>query len=259
MLEKFVEDSRYARTKTLLTQVFALSGNMPKVIVVIAAAGVGKTTLLRYLSIQLGWCYFVVKDFQSVSWLTSALADEICGYSYSNIRENYQAIIGALRQRPRGLIIDEAHGIARNSSRFEVLRYISDEAGVPLVLSGTEDLARAIHALPPLESRVAGWTTIALCNFADVKLFAEELCEIAIADDLLKTVLEVTAGSARGIVIALSRLESLAHRRGMKRLRLADIPERFSFTYSTRNRRHAIATDGGATNETPAPALKVVG
>ena len=72
---------------------------------------------------------------------------------------------------------------------------------------------------------------------------AEQLCEIALADDLIKTVHEITAGSARGIVIALSRLESLAHRRGKKRLRLADIPERFSFTYSTRNRRHAIATD----------------
>jgi AAA domain len=256
MLEPFVEDSRYSRTKNLLTQVSAFSVNMPKVIVIIAAAGVGKSTLLRHLSIQLGWCYLVAKEFQSDSWLVAALAAEICGYSYRTIRENYEAIIGALRQKPRGVVVDEAHSIPR---RFEVLRYITDAAGVPLVLCGTEDLARAIHASPPLESRVAGWTTIASCNLDDTKLFAEQLCEIAIADDLLKTVLEVTGGSARGIVIALSRLESLAHRRGMKRLRLADIPERFSFTYQTRNRRHPLATDAGATNEPPAPALKVVG
>lgn len=132
---------------------------------------------------------------------------------------------------------------------------------MPLVLAGTEDLSRAIHSSPPLESRVAGWTTIALCNLDDTKLFASELCEIAIADDLLKTVLEVTGGSARGIVIALSRLESLAHRRGKKLLRLSDIPERFSFTYLTRNRRHAIATDSDAavtTSELAKLALKVV-
>jgi len=255
MREHFVEDSRFSKTKNLLTQVSAFSVDMPKVIVVIAAAGVGKTTLLQHLSIQLGWCYFVAKEFQSDSWLVSDLADEICGYSYRNIRENYQTIIGALRQKPRGIIIDEAHSIPR---RFEVLRYISDTAGVPLVLSGTEDLARAIHASAPLESRVAGWTTIAHCNLADARLFAEELCEIAIADDLLKTVLEVTGGSARGIVIALSRLESLAHRRGKKVLRLSDIPERFSFTYLTRNRRHAIATVADTTSETAAPALRVV-
>lgn len=256
MRAKFVEDSRFSKTKKLLTQVSAFSVDMPKVIVVIAAAGVGKTTLLRYLSIQLGWCYFVVKEFQSDSWLVAALADEICGYSYRSIRENYEVIIGALRRKPRGLIIDEAHSIPR---RFEVLRYISDAAGVPLVLCGTEDLSRAIHASPPLESRVAGWTTIARCNLDDTKLFAEQLCEIAIADDLLKTVLEVTDGSARGIVIALSRLESLAHRRGKKRLSLCDVPERFSFTYLTRNRRHAISTDAEATSEPAAPALRVVG
>jgi DNA transposition AAA+ family ATPase len=250
----FVEDSRFNKTKNLLTQVSAFSLDMPKVVVVVAAAGVGKTTLLRYLSIQLGWCYLVAKDFQSDSWLVSALADEICGYSYRSIRENYDAIIGALRQKPRGVIIDEAHSIPR---RFEVLRYISDAAGVPLVLAGTENLSRAIHSSPPLESRVAGWTTIALCNLTDAKLFAEQLCEIAIAEDLLKTVLEVTSGSARGIVIALNRLESLARRRGKTRLRLADIPERFSFTYTTRNRRHAIAPDTGA-SESAASALRVV-
>ena len=95
----FVEDSRFNKTKNLLTQVSAFSLDMPKVVVVVAAAGVGKTTLLRYLSIQLGWCYLVAKDFQSDSWLVSALADEICGFSYRTIRENYQAIIGALRHK----------------------------------------------------------------------------------------------------------------------------------------------------------------
>ena len=255
MREEFVEDSRFSKTKSLLTQAFALSVNMPKVVIVVAAAGVGKTTLLRYLSIQLGWCYFVAKEFQSDSWLVSDLADEICGYSYRSIQENYRAIVGALQHKPRGIIIDEAHSIPR---RFEVLRYISDRAAVPLVLAGTEDLSRAIHRLPPLESRVFGWVTIAPCNFDDTKLFAERLCELAIADDLLKTVLEVTGGSARGIVIALSRLESFAQRRGKKRLALSDIPERFSFTYLTRNRRRSSATDAGAADDTGAPALQVV-
>ncbi len=258
MYDKFVEDSRYSRTKNLLMEVFASPISLPKVVIAIAPAGVGKTTLLKHLCIELRWCYFPLREYQSASWLVGALADEICGYSYRTIAENYGAIIGALRHRPRGIVCDEAHRVARFLSRYEVLRDISDEAAVPLVLSGTEDLARAVHALPPLESRVAGWTTIAQCNLADATLFAEQLCEIAIAEDLLKTSLEITSGSARGIVIALSRLESLARRRGKTRLRLADIPERFSFTYTTRNRRHAIATDAGATSESAAPALKVV-
>lgn len=262
MLEKFVEDSRYNRTKTLLTEVFASPSSMPKVIVAIAAAGVGKTTLLRYFCVQLRWVYFPLKEYQSVAWLVAALAGEVCNYSYRSIQENYDAIVGALREKPRGIVCDEAHRVARHLDRYEVLRDISDEASVPLVLSGTEDLSRAIHALGPLESRIAGWITIAPCNFADAKLYAEQLCEIVLADDLIKTVHEITAGSARGIVIALSRLESLARRRGAKRLRLADIPERFSFTYQTRNRRHAIATDTDAAaataNEPAKPTLKMV-
>ena len=88
--EKFVEDSRYNRTKTLLTEVFASPSSMPKVIVAIAAAGVGKTTLLRYFCVQLRWVYFPLKEFQSVAWLVAALAGEVCNYSYRSIQENYR-------------------------------------------------------------------------------------------------------------------------------------------------------------------------
>jgi type II secretory pathway predicted ATPase ExeA len=258
MLENFVEDSRHSRMKNLLKEAFASPVSMPKVIVVTAEAGCGKSTLLRRLCAELGWVFFSLKEYQSPAWLMGSLAAEVCGYSLRSISENYSAVVGSLRKRPRGIICDEAHRVARNLSRYEVLRDVSDEAGVPLVLVGTSDLLRAVHALPPLESRVAGWGMISPCDLADTKLYSEQLCEVALADDLIAAVHELTNGLPRGIVIALSRLESLAHRRGKKRLSLADIPERFSFTFATRNRRHAIATDDGAMNET-APALKVVG
>jgi hypothetical protein len=258
MLEKFVEDSRYSRTKNLLKEVSASPTNMPKVIVIVAEAGCGKSTLLKRHCVELDWVLLSLKEYQSPSWLMGSLAAEVCGYSLNSIAENYSIVVGSLRKRPRGIVCDEAHRVARNLGRYEILRDVSDEAGVPLVLVGTQDLLRAVHALPPLESRVAGWSEIAPCDLADARLYAAELCEIEIADDLIKVVHEVTKGLPRGIVIALSRLESLARRRGKKLLRLADIPEKFSFTFATRGRRHASATDAGAADDTGAPALQVV-
>lgn len=257
MQEKFVEDKRYSQTKNLLKDVFASPFSMPKVIVIVAEAGCGKSTLLRRLCIELQWAFFSLKEYQSPAWLMGSLAAEVCSYSLNSVSANYSAVVGSLRKRPRGIVCDEAHRVARNLSRYEVLRDVSDEAGVPLVLVGTSDLLRAVHALTPLESRVAGWGTISPCDLADTKLYAEQLCEVALADDLIKAVHEITNGLPRGIVIALSRLESLARQRGKPRLRLADIPERFSFTFATRNRRHAIATEAVAI-EPAAPALKAV-
>jgi hypothetical protein len=260
MRDPFVEDSRYRKTKSLLMEVSASPISMPKVIVIVAEAGCGKSTLLKRLCVELEWVFFSLKEYQSPSWLMGSLAAEVCGYSLHSISENYSTVVASLRKRPRGIICDEAHRVARNLSRYEILRDVSDEAGVPLVLVGTADLLRAVHALPPLESRVAGWATVLPCDLADTKLYCEQLCEVALADDLIKTVHEITNGSPRGIVIALSRLELLAHRRGKKRLSLADVPEKFSFTFTTRGRRHAIATGAdAATSEPAAPALRVVG
>ena len=258
MRDLFVEDARYRKTKSVVTEVSASPISMPKVIVIVAEAGCGKSTLLKRLCVELGWVFFSLKEYQSPAWLVGSLAAEVCGYSLRTISENYSTVVGSLRKRPRGIICDEAHRVARNLSRYEVLRDISDETGAPLVLVGTSDLLRAVHALPPLESRVAGWLTIAPCDLADTKFYVEQLCEVALADDLIKTVHEITNGLPRGIVIALSRLESLAHRRGKRRLSLADIPEKFSFTFATRGRRHAIATDAGAANAPAAPALRAV-
>lgn len=258
MRDSFVQDSRYTRTKNLLMEVACSPSSMTKVIIIVAEAGCGKSTLLKRLCVELDWVFFSLKEYQSPAWLIGSLTAEVCGYSLHTISENYSTVVGSLRKRPRGIICDEAHRVARNLSRYEVLRDISDEAGAPLVFVGTSDLLRAVHALPPLESRVAGWTTIAPCDLADTKLYCEQLCEVALADDLIKTVREITNGLPRGIVIALRRLELLAHRRGKKRLSLADVPERFSFTFATRNRRHAIPTDTGAGNETGATALRAV-
>jgi hypothetical protein len=258
MRELFVEDTRYRKTKSLFMEVSALPISMPKVIVMVAEAGCGKSTLVKRLCVELGWIALSLKEYQSISWSMCSLAVEVCGYCLSTISQNYSIIVSSLRKRPRGIVLDEGHRAASKLGKFEMYRDLSDEAGVPLVLVGTESLLRSVHALPPLESRVAGWTTIAPCDLSDTKLYCEQLCEVALADDLIKAVHEITKGLPRGIVIALSRLELLAHRRGKKRLSLSDIPEKFSFTFATRGRRHAIATDAGATSESAAQALRVV-
>src|ERR1700722_12849121 len=210
MRDLVIQDWRFNRTKGLLKEVSGSPSSAPKVIVIVAEPGCGKSTMLKRLCVELDWPFFSLKEYQSASWLMCSLAVEVCGYNLSTISENYSAIVGALLKKPRGIICDEAHRVARKLSHYEILRDISDEAGVPLVLVGTADLLRAVRALPPLESRVCGWSTISPCDLADTKLYSKQLCEVALADDLIKTVHEVTKGLPRGIVIALSRLESLA-------------------------------------------------
>jgi DNA transposition AAA+ family ATPase len=203
----------------------------PGIGLVSGAVGLGKSTATRHVCLTEDAVWVEAKPDWRPNWMYGDIAVELGAPRDRIVQKNFQRIIGALRQHPRAIFIDEADHLTTNLRLVESLRAIHDAASVPLILVGMEALPIAVRNLPQVSSRVAHWLEAAPCDLRDTRLMCEELCEVEIADDLVREIQERTRGIARGICVALMRLERHARRQGKRVLHLADVPEKFEFVY----------------------------
>lgn len=208
---------------------------VPRITLVSGQVGLGKTTIGQHVCIQLGGVWVRALPDWTAHWMVSDLATELGAARAASTRATYQRVVGALREQPRPVFIDEADHLADRLRLVETLRAIHDSTDAPLVLIGMSKLPRAVRALPQLSSRIAAYIDCQPCDLGDVRVLVETLCEVElVGDDLIRQLREVTGGSARAIRIALERLERLARRRGRRQISLAELPEGFEFVPSIR-------------------------
>ncbi|HUY27299.1 MAG TPA: AAA family ATPase [Candidatus Binataceae bacterium] len=212
------------------------SRGTPRVIMVTGDVGLGKTTSTQHVCLTEEAIWVEAQPDWTARWMTADLAEELGATRGKITEQNHRAIIGALRERPRAVFIDEADRLVKRMHLCETLRAIHDQSGAPLVLIGMKDLPRAVRQVPQLESRIAHWVEFLPCDLRDTRMMAEQLCEIELGDDLVREIHRATAGSARKIRIGLERLERLARLRTKRSLGLSDLPDDFALTYEVRSR-----------------------
>lgn len=208
------------------------SKHTPKIGVVTGPVGLGKTFATRKVCLDEPNAIWIeaLPDW-TPRWMTRDLAFGLGAGRALTTEQNFRLIVGALIERMRAIFIEEADHLVRRLNLAETLRAIHDATGAPIIFIGMKDLPYAIHRLPQLESRVAHWVTFEPGDLSDTRLMASELCEVEILDDLVKRIHEQTGGNARGVRVALERLESLARGRGKRRLGADDVDAKFDLTY----------------------------
>jgi hypothetical protein len=106
--------------------------------------------------------------------------------------------------------------------------------------------------MPQLERRITHRVEFKPCDLRDVRTMADTVCEIELADDLVRELHRATNGSVGLVRIALERLENLARRRTKRKLQFSDLPEDFEMTSSARSARRDSRRDGPRANESAA-------
>lgn len=225
------------------------SPSTPGIGLVSGPVGLGKTTAAKHICLLEAAVWVEALPDWTPVWMLGDLAVELGAERGWGTRINFERVIGALRERPRAIFIDEADRLVDRIRLAETLRAIHDQTQAPLVLIGMSKLPRVIQSLPQLSSRVAHWIEFGPCDLRDVRTLATTLCEIELADDLLQRLHEETGGSARAIRVALERIERLARRRGKQRLGAADLPDGFEFAYALRTTTRVIDLELGAEPE----------
>jgi DNA transposition AAA+ family ATPase len=135
----------------------------------------------------------------------------------------FRALVEKLRDEPRPIMVDEPE-LAHNFSTIEMYRAIHDATNAPVILIGTDALARQLNRHEQIGSRLLHRVEFRPPSLEEVRKLADELCEVRVADDAVEKLLATCNGSLRRIVVQLSALERAARRRGCARITAADWP-----------------------------------
>lgn len=123
-------------------------------------------------------------------------------------------ISNSLGTSQRPLFVDEADYLLSNIKMLETLRDIHDVSGVPVVLIGMEGIERRLVHRQQLARRISQWVEFMPADLEDARIVADTVCEVKIADDLLKLLHADAKGSVGLMVVGLSRIEAKAKANG---------------------------------------------
>lgn len=109
---------------------------------IVAPSGCGKTKVLQVLKEEMNGVLITCRDKTSSMILLRAIARELGFKVESAPRARlYDEIIDRLKSSNRPIFIDEAHRVGRD---IGCLRSIYDEAGVPIIMVGTDEILEYI-------------------------------------------------------------------------------------------------------------------
>lgn len=185
--------------------------------------GLGKTTTLTHWVAQTGAIYLRACKEWTPSWFLNDLLSEFRIAPQHSYQRRYKQALEAMlgrqtmcehQRKTFAVVIDEADHISRSSRIMESIRDFSDNGDIVFVLVGMGKIRDNLVAFPQVSSRVAQYCRFDKASLADVRAFADGLCEVPVADDLVGFIHHVTQGYNREIKEALASVERFGRRNG---------------------------------------------
>jgi DNA transposition AAA+ family ATPase len=136
----------------------------------------------------------------------------------AELAERAIAALGADPRRP--LFIDEADKLV-DRGMIEIVRELHEHSGAPVVLIGEEKLPAKLLMVERVHNRVLDWFPAQPCDLDDTRELAAAFApKIAVADDLLAHICNMSGGRARRIVVNLARVAEFARNKSKTQLSL---------------------------------------
>jgi hypothetical protein len=174
--------------------------------------GQGKTTALGLAVDKTSGIYLRAKSLWTPNKLLRELCVELDLPALSSSAAMLDSVVREMVMEQKPLFIDEADYLMNSVMLFDLVRDIYDLARTPVILVGMPGFKRKIkndrwarHA-----RRITQVVEFSGLTLADVALVAREVCEITIADDLIKHIHKETEGNIGYTVTGLRKIETLA-------------------------------------------------
>ncbi len=211
--------SAFLATATRLTKVEA---GVPGMGLVYGQRGLGKTEAAMYYAGQKQnqAVYVVAKPDWTYGWMMEEILVELSATPCRGEKAKYDAMVSALVERPRLIIIDETNLI--KPRLLETMRSISDVTHNPILWVGHEGVVDKLQRLGPFYDRLLYIQEVKPLGRPDLEKYCAECLEVDISGPALDHVLRESDGNFRRAVVALKRLEDQAK---ASRLTLIDSPQ----------------------------------
>jgi len=180
--------------------------------------GTGKTTSLAYVANVYDAVYVRAVGCWTVTSMLGDLCKELGGKRMLRRSDMVEYIVGELSKdgrQPRPIFVDEADYCFNQFAMVDALRDIYDLSGCPVILIGMEDIARRIRAKELIARRITQWVEFKGLDLEDTEYVASEVCEVTLADDLIRHLYKETSGNIGRIIIGLTKIEKFALANGL--------------------------------------------
>lgn len=191
--------------------------------------GEGKSTALAYMVNLTGGVFVRALSSWTVTTMLGELAKELGGHRMLRRADMVAFICEALAKNPRPIYVDEADHLFVQMSMLESLRDIYDLSGCPVILCGMEEIGRRIQAHARFARRVTQWIEFEGIDLQDTKILAETLCEVDLADDLLRHLHKEARGNIGRMVVGLTKIERMAKASGLDEVNIDQWGDRALF------------------------------
>lgn len=204
--------------------------HLPGIVVLYGPSGLGKSTAAAVAAMQLQAYYVQAKS----SWTRKAVYQsilEVMGIvPAKTIYEMEDQVAAQLAASGRPLIVDECDHLVAKSS-IEIVRDIYEASGAAILLIGEEHLPAGLARWERIHNRVLEWVPAQYATMTDARALRDLYCDrVAVEDDLLAKIHEVSKGVARRICVNLERAQQAALGLGKKSMSLAEWGKRSFYT-----------------------------
>lgn len=216
MRSQFVDTSNVKAFHTALRALEMRGANEACLMVIDGVPGLGKTTTLQHWTARNQCIYLRAKKQWRASWMMNEILEQMRVTPPHRFEDKYKLALGQIGQRldraqvddqSFAMVIDEADFISRNVECMETIRDLSDGLEVPVILVGMGSIRNNLRRFPQVMSRVAQYVEFQPASENDVRALFDGLCEVAVADDLVRFVHRVSKGYNREIKEAIASTE----------------------------------------------------
>jgi Cdc6-like AAA superfamily ATPase len=210
------------------------SVGVPGIGLIWGPTGYGKTTAITWLANQprVNAVYVRAMATWTPSSMLAAMMRELDADPKNRCSAMVDHIVRRLAQEDRPLFVDEADYLADNRKLLDTLRDLHDMSTTPLILIGMKDFQRRVMAREQLAGRISQWLEFEPADLEDARTLVDEVCDVKVGDDLLAAMHRAAQGSMRGMVVAISRIESWARAENKPSVSMKEWGDR-PFTFSS--------------------------
>lgn len=228
----------YVQTSNTAAFVAALQGLQQRgageacLMVVDGEPGLGKTTTIQWWATRHKAVFIRAKQEWTAAWMLRELLRELGKDAEYSFERMYKQSILALSDRsqaaerdgsPFAVIIDEVDYISRRETIMNTLRDLSDMLEIPTILVGMGKVRHHLTRFPQITSRVGQYVEFRQTEIEDTRALITELCDVPVADDLIRFTHDASKGRCREIKESIGAIERMGRRAGGVPLGLADL------------------------------------
>lgn len=211
--------------------------HLPGLVAFYGPSGWGKSTAAAYCANRHRAYYVECKSSWTKKALLMAILTEMGIAPARTLYEMADQISEQLVLSQRPLIIDEMDHIVTKKA-VEVIRDIYEGSNAAVLLIGEELLPAKLREWERFHNRMLSWTPAQPCDLDDTRALVGMYCrDVAIADDLLERILEVSRGAARRICVNIEHVRQETMVQGRQHMDAATWGQRTLYSGEAPKRR----------------------